>query len=197
MFTLPDLDERTRRYMLEEIERDANQGTLYISPRLSNTGAANYPVLLREAAQLHEPAWLAHELNQLNRMQRSEQRRLSGGGFATVAVPETAAQTLAEGEFNRFYARAICRRAIDDGVEKVVIFRAREVHHPRFESQQLVGKSVDALPLLSDLRQNPGMETALGVAGANSGLSVRLPGTPEPAAASDYEQAPATSLSRD
>lgn len=27
-------------------------------------------------------------------------------------VPETAAATLAEGEFNRFYVRALCRRAI-------------------------------------------------------------------------------------
>src|SRR5262245_16067830 len=49
MLNLLHLDERTRRLMLDEIDRDVNQGTLYISPRLSNTGQQNYLALLKQA----------------------------------------------------------------------------------------------------------------------------------------------------
>jgi hypothetical protein len=97
--------------------------------------------------------------------------------FDIVArVPITAAETLGEGEFNRFYIRALCVHAINDGIKTLIVYRAKVVANARVESEMKIDTGVDPVRLLGDLRNNPGVDTALGLpAGPNSGLSVRLP----------------------
>ncbi len=176
MLKLPHLSNRVRQLMLDELERDVRGGTVYVSPRLSNTGQQNYLALLREALRNHDDVWLADQLRQLGRLRTSEPRRKPRGGYTTVRVPAGAAETIAEGEFNRYYARGLCRLAGEDGIPELNVYRAREVANPRAVSQGLVGTPVNAQQLLQDLRAHPGMDTALHVpAGYNSGLSVRLP----------------------
>jgi len=173
---LENLDARTRRYMLDELERDVAGGALYISPRLSERGRGDWQALLRAAIQGHDDAFLADSLRSHGRMKTSEQRRKTKGGSTTARVPATARQTLTEGEFNRFYVRGLCRRALEDGVKELVIYRAKRVSSPRPESQAVIGTRIDAAPLLEDLRTHPGVEPALGLPpGPNSGLSARLP----------------------
>lgn len=109
-------------------------------------------------------------------MKSTEQRRKPKGGVTTARVPVTAAETLAEGEFNRFYARGLCRRALEDSIRELIVYRAKEVRNPRPESVAMIGRRVDPTALLGDLRTHPGVEPALGLPpGPNSGLSVRLP----------------------
>lgn len=43
---LDNLDDRTRSYMLEELDVDVANGTLYLSPRLSEIGLRDYEALL-------------------------------------------------------------------------------------------------------------------------------------------------------
>ena len=89
-------------------------------------------------------------------------------------MPWNAAQTLAEGEFNRFYIRAVRRATLEDGGETVEVYRAKAVADPRPDSEAKIGALVNAAVLLADLRQNIGIDTALGLPnGPNSGLSVR------------------------
>lgn len=173
---LDNLDERTRRYMLEELDLDVGNGTLYLSPRLSEVGVRDYEALLREAIRTGDDVSLADSLRSHGRMKSTEQRRKPKGGVTTARVPVTAAETLAEGEFNRFYARGLCRRALEDGIRELVVYRAKEVRDPRPESVAMIGQRMDPTALLEDLRAHPGVELALGLpAGPNSGLSVRLP----------------------
>lgn len=170
-----NLDAKTRQLMLEEIERDISNGTLYISPRLSAAGQTDYAGLLKEAAGQHDDAWLEQQLRLNGRMNAVEQRRKPSGGFTSARVPATAPETLAEGEFNRFYIRALCRRAADEGIATLAIYRAKPVASPRPESQAKIGIQVNAQALLNDLRTHQGVDTALGLpAGPNSGLSVKL-----------------------
>jgi len=174
--TYKNLDERIRELMLDEINLDVSQGTLYLSKRLTEEGKQNYEALLKEAIQNYDDAWLGNELRGRGYMQSSEERRKPTGGFTTARVPATAADTLAEGEFNRFYARGLCLRAIADGIRELVIYRAKEVRNPRAESEQMIGSRRDAKALLEDLRSSIGIEPALGIPpGPNSGLSVYLP----------------------
>ena len=93
------------------------------------------------------------------------------------AIESGTDETLAESQFNRYYIRALCRRALEDGIEALVIYRAKPVATPRPESEALVETTIDPAALLEDLRAHTGEETpALGVpAGPNSGISVRLP----------------------
>ncbi len=162
--------------MLEEIDADIGNRRLYESPRLSVAGQRDYPDLLKRAAASYDADWLAAELRRNSRLNTTEQRRKPKGGYTTVNVPITAAETLAEGEFNRFYLRGLCRRAIDNGIPSLVIYRAKPVANPRPESVAKESTNIDPKALLTDLRSNPGVDTALGLPpGPNSGLSARLP----------------------
>lgn len=173
---LENLDDRTRHFMLEELELDVTSGTLYLSPRLSESGRSEYESLLREAIKSGNDDSLAQALRSHNRMKLTEQRQKPKGGFTTARVPATAPDTLAEGEFNRSYVRGLCRLALEEGVHEVEIYRAKHVTNPRPESQMMIGKKINAKALLEDLRTHPGVEPALGLPpGPNSGLSVRLP----------------------
>lgn len=172
---LANLDEKTRQLMLAEIELDISHGNLYLSPRLSDTGRNSFAALLKKAAHSYDDTWLAQNLRQAGIMNSVEQRRTPSGGFTTAKVPVTAPDTLAEGEFNRFYIRGLCQRAINEGITELVIYRAKPVSSPRPESQAKIGAKVNAEALLNDLRQHQGVDTALGLpAGPNSGLSVQL-----------------------
>ena len=171
---LTNLDSTTRKYMLQEIDLDEKAGRLYISPRLSNQGAADYPSLIKVAATTADDSFLANELRVIGRLNASEPRKTKNG-VVWAKVPVTASETMAEGEFNRFYARGVCRRAIDEGKLRVQVYRAKLVVNPRSESEALLGQMFPADKLLEDLRQNIGTDTSLGLPpGPNSGLSIRL-----------------------
>lgn len=173
---LVNLDATTRRFMAEEVEYDVVNNKLYFSPRLSTVGAQAYPALLRSAIESGTDESLASELRVVGRLNATEQRKKPKGGFTTAQVPVTAPETLAEGEFNRFYVRGLCRRAMSEGIATLVVYRAKAVQNPRPESVALIGTALSPQKLLEDLREHPGTDTALGLPpGPNSGLSVRLP----------------------
>jgi hypothetical protein len=105
----------------------------------------------------------------------TEMAHYRSGRVSEKKVPWTAAWTLAEDQFNRFYVRGVCRAALDAGRESVEVYRAKSVSQPRPESQRRIGTMVNAVALLADLRQNMALETALHIPGGpNSGISVRL-----------------------
>ncbi|QDT94285.1 hypothetical protein [Gimesia algae] len=170
------LDERTRRLMLEEIEHDVASSALYLSTNLNENGIAEYPDLIREAARSGDDDTLAAAI--VSRLNSHEKpRQLKSGKLSKPPVMRSNAhQMLAEGEFNRFYMRALCSRAIGDGVPSVIVFRAKTVEHARSASEQMIGRAMSADSLLEDLRNSTGVDTALGLPpGPNSGLSVHLP----------------------
>jgi hypothetical protein len=175
-FYFENLDEQTRQFMVKELDEDLTNGKLYLSPRLSERGRQDYPELLRAAIQTGNDSTLASALSMHGRLNVTEQRRTPKGGITTAKVPVTAPETLAEGEFNRFYVRGLCRRALADGITELMIYRAKQVASPRPESQAKIGAKIDAQALLVDLRARPGVDPALGLPpGPNSGLSVKLP----------------------
>jgi hypothetical protein len=170
------LDERIREFMIKEIEFDITKKNLYISKRLNDTGRDKYQELLKSAAQMHDDNWLANELRSSGCFKAFVEKEKPSGGSTTAKVPVNAPETLAEGEFNRFYIRGLCRAAIEDSIPELEICRGKEVSQPRPESEASIGKTVRAEKLLEDLRKSVGVEPALGVpSGPNSGLTARLP----------------------
>jgi hypothetical protein len=173
---LVNLDERTRKLMLAEYDADAASGRLYLSRRFSDEGKKQYPGLLKSAIQEGNDETLALALAKTGFWKTTEKRVGRTGQVTYPKVPATASQTFVEGEFNRFYIRGLCLRAIEDQIAQLVIYRAKEVAQPRRESEARIGKKLPAERLLDDLRRNIGVDTALGVPpGPNSGLSVKLP----------------------
>ena len=172
---LSNLDELTRALMVEELEIDVASGDLYLSPRLNHRGQVEYEQLLRTAFLEGDDQSLANEIRSRGLLNDSEQRRRPSGGYSTARIPVSAPETLAEGEFNRFYVRALCRRVVDGGASELEVYRAKAVANPRSTSEAMIGRRIDASALLQDLRTSPGVDTSLGLpAGPNSGLSVRL-----------------------
>jgi len=160
---LDHLDAVTRPHMLNEVNRDIDNKTLYRSRRLTSVGHTEYPGLLKEAVSTHDDDWLAHKIRENGLLVFQETSSNKGKPY------------LAQGEFNRFYIRGLCLRAIDEGIESLVICRVKQVTNPRPESQAKIGREINPTILLNDLRTNIGVDTALGLpAGPNSGLSVTL-----------------------
>jgi hypothetical protein len=62
-----------------------------------------------------------------------------------------ATALLAEREFHRFYMRGLCRRAIEQGVLTLVIYRAKPSDPVRAHSDTMVGVQITASSLLEDL----------------------------------------------
>lgn len=59
---LINLDEKTREFMLDELEQDVASNKLYSSPRLNDAGRRNYENSLRSAIQKGDDVSLANSL---------------------------------------------------------------------------------------------------------------------------------------
>lgn len=169
-----DLDGEVRAFMRRELQDDIETGMLFINPRLNARGVNCWAELLGEAIMRHDDDWLAHELRARSLLKTSEPRRTPSGGMTRARIPASAATTLAEGDFNRYYVRGLCRQVMEAGGRDVEVYRGKQVATPRQESLLMIGKRLRAEQLLSALRHAPGHEPVLGVLlGPNSGLSVR------------------------
>lgn len=171
-----NLDSSTRLMMLVEIEMDVASGSIYLSNYLSAEGKNRWPDLLRAAAQAGNDDTLADSLAQNGLLRLEAERRKPTGGISLVKVPHTASVTMGEGEFGRYYVRALCRRAINDNLPYLVVYRAKSVAQPRPGSEGKIGKQIDPRVILDDLRSTIGVEPLLGLPpGSNSGLTLCLP----------------------
>ena len=168
-----NLDEETRRLMLDEIDSDIAELGLYRSSYLNSDGHGLWPELLREAARAGSDVTLQADLTARRCFLAHTQRNKPKGGYTMVAVPVTAAQTLAEAQFNMYYMRALARRAIS-GSRVLVVYRAKFVEAPRPGSEQMIGTSLDAQFLLKVLRETKGVNPPTGIPLPNTGVTVKL-----------------------
>src|SRR5260370_11534478 len=122
-----------------------------------------WPSLLLDAARHGNDSWVAEKFRSKRRMNATTQRRNGSSKAIICKVPETAPETLAEREFNRFYIRAICRRAIAECVSRVIIYRGQSVSTPRSASQQNIGCALDPLALLEAIRGAAQSDNTAGV----------------------------------
>lgn len=170
---LHDLNGATRAVMIDELEADIEAGTLFVSRRLNGRGVSRWSRILVDAIRDGDSDSLASCIRTEGLLVDREIAYRNGKAF-DKKVPINAAETLAEGEFVRFYMRAVCIQALNVGT-KVCVYRAKSVRNPRAESEAKIGKVVDPTELLDDLRRNIGIDTSLGLPpGPNSGLCVRL-----------------------
>lgn len=168
-----NLDPTTRRLAIAELDSDVANGTFHVSDRVRPTAVEEYRRLLREAIRYYDDLWLEERAGDL--LVDFETRRTASGGQTTAKVPEMAARMLAEGDFNRYYMRGVCLRAVEEQRQVVEVYRARLSLEPRPESEELEGQRLDAKEVLDYLRGVTGSESPAARLGRpNSGLSVRL-----------------------
>jgi len=170
-FEFTKLDARTRNLMTEEITRARDTNELYYSARFNDAGKRNWPDWFLLAAREHDEHWLEFQLEDGSAMKQFETRAKPNGGYTQAHVPDTAAETFTDGQFNRFYIAAICCRALEDGRTSVRIYRAKQRGEPRPESRALEGTERDAAELLRQVRSRQG-SLDCDLLKPNSGLSV-------------------------
>lgn len=172
-FDFKNLDTITRGFMVDEIGAAVPDRNLYFSTRFTQHGKAAWPSLLKEAAREHDEHWLAYQLETDGLMEGMEDSRTPSGGYTRKHVPRTAAETMAEGQFNRYYMLGVCRRALDEGRAQVVVYRAKAVLEPRPESVALLGTRMNPSELIEQIRP---LDSSLKnkLLKPNSGLSVCL-----------------------
>ena len=168
-----NLDPTTRRYALAELDRDLLNDTFHASERLRPTAIEEYEHLLHEAIRYYDDQWLEERASDL--VVEVETRRTRGGAQTMARVPQMATRMLAEGDFNRYYMRGVCLRAIEEQRGVVEVYRARLSLDARPESAELEGRRVPPQEVLHWLRGEPTDDLEAARLGRpNSGLSIRL-----------------------
>ena len=173
MFNFLNLDEKTRDFILEAISEAEASNNIYYSTRFNDEGRKQWIPLLKEAAQEHDEHWLAFQLQANNLMKGFEIAQKPLGGYTTKHVPHTAAETLAEGQFNRFYILGLCRRANSEGITSLEIYRAKDTLNQRPESNELIGTAIPIDDIVSQLANVSDSFKSLLVK-PNSGLSAKV-----------------------
>ena len=168
-----NLDPVTRRYALEELQRDFDNGSFHASDRLRPEAAEEYKKLLYESIRYYDDRWLEERADDL--VVEEEPRRTRAGEETMVKVPDMAVRMLAEGDFNRYYMRGIAQRAMNEGLGVIEVYRARLSLDARPESQDLEGRRLMPADVLAWLRGDRSEDPAVtGLGRPNSGLSIRL-----------------------
>lgn len=163
-----------RNLMSEEAEADIQANSLFISPRLNEVGQMTYAPLLLDAIQHHGDVWLAENLVSRRLLSPYEISHRKGVPYQK-AVPRNAHETLAVGEFNRFYMRGVARLALAKGQKEVIVMRGQHSTFRRGRSINLEGAVLSAEEVLADLRFADFKARRLGLGDPNSGLTICLP----------------------
>jgi len=168
---LIDLDfENVREFMLQELELDITKDKICFSPILRKDSHQKYIDLLKTHILSGSPNTLASEIQSNQCMCIREPYRTKSRKLKDRLVPITAHQTLAEDDFNRFYMRGICLKALEIE-KKIVVYRTKPVKYPRIEIFNLIGDLPDPSEFIEGWRAFPNSETLFEL---NSGLSVRI-----------------------
>jgi len=165
-FKFIDLNNSVRNKMQKEINLDNSNNCLYLSKRFTKEGETKYLKLLLEAAIAGTEKTLTNSIEPFIELQEIINGKIK-------KTPLNAASLFCQGEFNRFYIRAICLESIELNNEFVEVYRARESSRSRPESEKMIGTKINARELLNDLRKNIGINPKL-LPEVNSGLSVKI-----------------------
>jgi hypothetical protein len=119
---------------------------------------------------------LAAQLRLRGRIVTRAQRRKPNSYQMTWYTVGPNAPDVMACEFNMFYCRGLCRRAIGENVPRLEVYRARASAQPRRDSEMKLGLLVEPEVILTDLRNSHGTEPTFGLPpGPNTGLSLRYP----------------------
>ncbi len=128
MYHFLNLDNKTRSIMISELEQDIKNSLFYEPSSIKPEYISSYKLLLRKYFEVGQIESLEKALTPLCFKAEDKNGR---------KIPSNIAQTIAFSDFNRYYARAILVRAIDEG-KSVSIYRAKQSLKERTESKTLV-----------------------------------------------------------
>ena len=167
MYLFEELNEDTRRAMLQEFEAEEDRGDPYRSPRLSAAGRVAFPDITRDAISNGDENSLAMGLARQDYWNPTETYTRSGNTHTRQVNYANAAKTLAVTEFNTWYVRGLARRLLDEGVSTCEVYRAELAWEPRTECLQHEGATYSVQEIYDGHRARywpgPGNPDALSI----------------------------------
>ena len=139
MFRFEELDERTRKFMLQEFKTEES-GIPYRSPRLSTTGLQAFPRLMEEAILSGNEETLSRALSDPSYWKPYETYVRGGITREKRITPVKAAEFFAITEFNTWYVRGLAKRLLEEGEHLCQVYRAAPAWNPRGECLQHDGQ---------------------------------------------------------
>lgn len=118
-----ELDEITRRYMLEEFEKEQSSSNSYRPKVLSKVGQSNFLNLVREAVQSGNEETLIRLLSNPTYWNPTETYIRDGVVRERRVNVQQAAERLGLTEFNTWYVRGLAKRLMDEGVTRCQVYR--------------------------------------------------------------------------
>lgn len=134
-----ELDETTRKWMLEEFNNEQSQKEHFQSKLLNQRGLEAFPDVMRKAIQSGNIESLAKDLSNFSFWNPSKPRKTKNGIIQISINPETEAKMLAHSEFNTMYTRGFARRLKEEGEENCEIYRADRANQQNCECTKLEG----------------------------------------------------------
>lgn len=144
MFTFEELDDNTRRYMLQEFraEQASTEPPPFRPANLSPAGEAIFVEVMERAILHGDEESLLRELANPAYWIETEVYTTKTGKTATRRYDAAdRARRFAITDFNTWYIRGLCRRLMDEGVESCEVYRAAPAYQPRSECRALEGRA--------------------------------------------------------
>lgn len=162
-----ELDDVTRRLMLEEFEAEEAGGNPYRSKDLSEAGRAAFPRLIRQAISEGNEEMLAADLAAPTLWNPTQAYERKGIVRERQINVQQAAERLARNEFNTWYVRGFARRLMDEGVTRCQVYRAATPKWEPAECSQHEGQVLAVEDVYQGHRvgywPEPGDPTALSI----------------------------------
>ena len=133
MYEFEELDEITRKWMLNEYLKEESSSMPYRSNRLTELGGNVFPKEMERAIREGNEESLAKALSESKYWLPSETYERNGKICSRRINPISAAQFLANTEFNTWYTRGFARRLIEEGQEDCQVVRVAQASNPRNE----------------------------------------------------------------
>lgn len=135
MFNFEELDEKTRKYMLEEFEKEISGNNPYRSKEFSDEGWRQFPEIMKRAILYGNEETLIKDLQNPTYWKDYGERfmKKTGKVIRYKIDPVVAAERFAQTEFNTWYVRGLARRLLEEGVENCQVYRAAPAINPRIE----------------------------------------------------------------
>lgn len=134
-----ELDDTTRKWMLEEFNNEQSQKDHFQSKSLNEAGRTAFPDIMRKAIQSGHIESLAKDLSNPIYWNPSKTRKGKNGPISVTINPQTEAKMLAHSEFNTMHTRGFARRLKEEGEENCEIYRADRAVQPNCECTKLEG----------------------------------------------------------
>jgi len=141
-YVFENLNNETRAIMLEEIELDLREDKFFELRSMNPYGIDKYPKILKACVQNSNAETLAQLLP------RSFFLATNSAGRKTM---NNINEVVAYNDFNKYYTRAILRKAINNPGMDIQIYRARLSEQRRPESERLVGTTYSDKPFMQKI----------------------------------------------